>query len=69
MAGHTVFVIPSLNLSNSIGPGDVSHSGFSVVTNLRADDSDSEISYDNGMVRTCSGYPLAVAVGDIVDCH
>lgn len=49
-----------------MGPGDVSHSGFSVVTSLRADCSESAGSYVKDMVLISCACLGALAVGDMV---
>lgn len=46
-----MFVMPSLNLSNSIGPGEYPHSGFKEMSRLQAEVSESDESYASGMLR------------------
>ena len=58
-----MLVIPSLNLTNSTGPGDDSHSGKRVNTSLRALDSEFETSYFKEIVRTVSLVDILIIYG------
>lgn len=60
-AGHTVFVIPSLNRTNSIGPGEESHSGLRATTSSLAESSALDVSYARRIVRSCAVRPVVAS--------